>query len=180
MRWRGEHYESGSVVTRNIDNVVLYAGCSQLMGAGSTATRSMSDWNPTLYMKFEDERMRAARDFSLRFRSPPPASSMIWAAVQATAQSCWRTAFPMRGSSVSTPRTPCSHTRATGAKGAFRQAGHRDLGAERAASPDLSPMPHCISCPFTTGSLRVSPLIWHRAAYSRPRCRTMPASLRMR
>ena len=28
----------------------------------STATRSMSDWNPTLYMKFEDERMRAARD----------------------------------------------------------------------------------------------------------------------
>ena len=30
--------------------------------AASDATRSMSDWNPTLYMKFEDERMRAARD----------------------------------------------------------------------------------------------------------------------
>ena len=39
---------------------------------------------------------------------------MIWAAVQATAQSCWRTAFPMRGSSASTPRTPCSLTRASG------------------------------------------------------------------
>ena len=98
-------------------------------------TMLMTDWNPTLYSKFEAERMRAARDFCRAFRFPLRVSSMISVVVPATARNCSSSALPMRNSLVSTPPTPCLRTRACARRGPFLKQDIADWAPED--QPDL-------------------------------------------
>jgi integrase len=65
---------------KNIQHTVRYTELSP--------GEPMADWNSALYMKFENERTRAVRDLSLRFRSSSRIGFSTLAVVQATAPNC--------------------------------------------------------------------------------------------
>ncbi len=153
---------------------------AQPIGAGSTATRSMSDWNPTLYMKFEDERMRAARD--LLAQVPLASAGLVYDLGCGPGNSAELLAhrFPdARIVGLDTSDAMLAHARERAPTAQFVKRTSR-TGSRTSSQISSSPMRRCISCPITTGSSRVSPPIWRRAGCWRPKCRTTPASLRMR
>lgn len=69
------------------------------------------EWRPDLYMKFERERTRAARDLLAESTLKPRTRFSISAAGPATASNCCNTGFRTRRLSVSTHPKPCWRTR---------------------------------------------------------------------
>ena len=77
----------------------------------------MSDWNPTLYSKFETERMRAARD--LLARVPLDSARRVYdlGCGPGNSAELLLRRFPEHESSASTPPTPCLRMRVCARRG---------------------------------------------------------------
>ena len=99
-------------------------------------TRLWSDWNPSLYMKFMDQRTRAARD--LLQRAPIDSASLVYdlgCGPGNSSEFCWA-ASRRRILSASTPRTRCSPT-PVGARRVRASSGRASATGRPRAPPSL-------------------------------------------
>ena len=116
----------------------------------------MTDWNPTLYSKFEAERMRAARD--LLAEVPLASAGLVYdlgCGPGNSAELLLRRFPDARTIGLDTSDAMLAHARMRAPEGQIRQAGHCRLGAATTIGrTSSSPTPRCNSCPITTGSFR--------------------------
>jgi SAM-dependent methyltransferase len=139
----------------------------------------MTDWNSALYMKFESERTRAARDLVAQIPAFNPSSIFDLGCGPGNGTELLAAAFPSAtivGLDLSDNMLAVARTRV-----AIAQFVKQDIESWRPVEKrtSSSPMRHCISCPTTMNSWCGSSPSCTRAGGSRCRCQTIFKSYRM-